>query len=148
MANLQRYRKRENLSQGTVARRASEFGAPMYQQTIAKIEAGQRDVTIDEAHALARAVNRPFSMMFRAPAEMLSGDEAREELDRTRKAIERVSKQFQAARDKADTAKREALAAETLAHDLEEKLLELEEVEMTLVEVVEPRKRGKRQAKN
>ena len=55
--NVQAIRKRRNMSQQDLARALAELGRPMQPSAIAKIEAGDRRVDVDDLAALAVALN-------------------------------------------------------------------------------------------
>ncbi|MGW6743742.1 helix-turn-helix domain-containing protein [Streptomyces sp. NPDC055025] len=54
------------LSQGELADRVAMLGGGMYQQTIAKLEAGQRSLKLSEADVLAQALGTTVGAMLRA----------------------------------------------------------------------------------
>ncbi|MFJ2007374.1 helix-turn-helix transcriptional regulator [Streptomyces chartreusis] len=66
IAQMKRRRSLLNLSQGELAVRLSALGENLYQQTIAKLESGQRSLKLSEADAIARALGTTVQ-------EMLSG---------------------------------------------------------------------------
>lgn len=76
-AHMRRLRNLSGISQAELARRAVAAGQPMHQQTIAKIESGQRPIGLDEAEALATLLGRPLSTMLRPVDDVdLSGVES------------------------------------------------------------------------
>lgn len=60
---LRRERERRRWSQADLAKKLTESGVPMYHTTIAKIEAGERAVRVDEAAGLADALEVPLDWM-------------------------------------------------------------------------------------
>ncbi|MFE4701425.1 helix-turn-helix transcriptional regulator [Streptomyces sp. NPDC056738] len=60
---MKRRRVLLQLSQAELATRISELGGSLYQQTIAKIESGQRAVRLQEADLIARALESTVSEM-------------------------------------------------------------------------------------
>jgi transcriptional regulator with XRE-family HTH domain len=83
--NLRAARERAGLSQQDLANRMGENGHPMPQQTINRIENGQRRVEISEALALARSVGGHIDSLVR-PQHLL--DEAWRLLDGAREVRE------------------------------------------------------------
>lgn len=63
IAEMRRRRALMELSQGDLATRASALGDNLYQQTIAKLEAGQRALKLSEADAIARALGTTVQEM-------------------------------------------------------------------------------------
>jgi transcriptional regulator with XRE-family HTH domain len=64
-ANLRVARERAGLSQEAVAAQMRDLGYPVRQQTIAKIEAASRTVSLDEALALARITGTTIHALIR-----------------------------------------------------------------------------------
>jgi transcriptional regulator with XRE-family HTH domain len=63
IAQMKHRRSVLNLSQGELSDRVSALGGHMYQQTIAKLEAGQRSLKLSEADVLARALGTTVQEM-------------------------------------------------------------------------------------
>lgn len=66
-ANLKAAREHAGLSQEAVAQGMREMGYRFHQQTIGKIEAGDRDVGFHEAVALASVIGTTIHMLARPP---------------------------------------------------------------------------------
>lgn len=60
---LRQERERRSWSQADVAKRLSDNGIPMYATTVAKIEAGERAVRIDEAAGIADLLEVPLDWL-------------------------------------------------------------------------------------
>ena len=63
IAQMKHRRAVLNLSQGELSDRVSALGSHMYQQTIAKLESGQRSLKLSEADVLARALGTTVQEM-------------------------------------------------------------------------------------
>ena len=68
--NIRETRERLGLSQGELARRMAELGWPYWQQTVRRVESGERKVSVGEAAALARILRADVGRL------MLPGREA------------------------------------------------------------------------
>ncbi|MFE3125287.1 helix-turn-helix domain-containing protein [Streptomyces hydrogenans] len=113
---MRRRRAELGLSQAELADRVSALGGSMYQQTIAKIESGQRAVRLTEADVIAKALNTGV-------AEMLSDAIGAPNSSPQDMHIDELLSQLRAARRRLDGAtahlddmrEEEALARERLA---------------------------------
>jgi transcriptional regulator with XRE-family HTH domain len=90
---MQRLREAQELTQSDLARSLKGFGLPFHQQTIQRIEQGERPVRLNEAHLIAKVLGVTVDSMTAAgtPSER----ELRYAVDRLRrgaaKAVEEVS---------------------------------------------------------
>jgi transcriptional regulator with XRE-family HTH domain len=133
-ANLRRFREDARLSQTDVAERFSELGElQLWQQTIAKIENGQRDVSLNEAQLLARAVGQPLAVMLTTPPELLSGQAARDRLKQIRDEIKTTADDLVRARTSAEDAEHGAFLVRDRATRLGERLALLEQREQEMI---------------
>ncbi|MFJ9748911.1 helix-turn-helix transcriptional regulator [Streptomyces chartreusis] len=113
IAQMKRRRAVLNLSQGDLSERVAALGGHLYQQTIAKLESGQRSLKLAEADVLARALGTTLQEMLAPvrpkPARELSNDlreRLEEELAQIRESLRHAEAQER------DTARRmEARAA-------------------------------------
>lgn len=71
---MKRLRAAHELSQAELADRVRDLGGNLYQQTIAKIEAGQRAVRLQEADLIAKALRSSVSEMLAAAIEKAEED--------------------------------------------------------------------------
>lgn len=71
---MKRLRTAHGLSQAELADRVRELGGNLYQQTIAKIESGQRAVRLQEADLIAHALRSSVSEMLAAAIEKAEED--------------------------------------------------------------------------
>jgi transcriptional regulator with XRE-family HTH domain len=68
-AQARAYREKLGMTQAEVARQMSDRGAVMHQTTIAKIEAGQRPVRVNEAVLLAGILHATLADLLTAPGQ-------------------------------------------------------------------------------
>ncbi|MFF1321476.1 helix-turn-helix transcriptional regulator [Streptomyces chartreusis] len=71
---MKRLRAAHGLSQSELADRVTELGGSLYQQTIAKIESGQRAVRLQEADLIAKALRSSVSEMLAAAIDKADAD--------------------------------------------------------------------------
>lgn len=71
---MKRLRAAHGLSQAELADRVRDLGGNLYQQTVAKIEAGQRAVRLQEADLIAQALRSSVSEMLAAAIEKADED--------------------------------------------------------------------------
>src|SRR5215203_3821854 len=57
------------MTQEGLAEAVAEHGVPFHQQTVAKIEKGQRPLRLREAHAIAGAMDVPLDLLVEDPDE-------------------------------------------------------------------------------
>ncbi|WP_107484361.1 helix-turn-helix domain-containing protein [Streptomyces reticuliscabiei] len=112
---MRRRRALLELSQGELAARASALGESLYQQTIAKIESGQRPLKLSEADAIAHALGSNVQEMLNSaygePHTRFSDSRNTEEL---REAVDAALAELQAAQmQEAATSARAATSLET-----------------------------------
>ncbi|MGW7706318.1 helix-turn-helix transcriptional regulator [Streptomyces sp. NPDC054771] len=120
-------REARGLSQAEIATRLSRMGVAVPQQTIARIETGKRSLRLDEATAIARALNADLLDMVQDPVEV---GNAREQLA---EAI----KQHQRAYDDRLNAESVLRSAETEVASLASELTYYREEEAHLQVVIE-----------
>lgn len=56
-------RERRGMTQTDLAKRLKAFGLPFHQQTVQRVEAGERPVRLDEAHMIAHVLDADLSSM-------------------------------------------------------------------------------------
>ncbi|MCI3272117.1 helix-turn-helix transcriptional regulator [Streptomyces cylindrosporus] len=71
---MKRLRVAQGLSQAELADRVGELGGSLYQQTIAKIESGQRALRLQEADLIAKALRSSVSEMLAAAIDKAEAD--------------------------------------------------------------------------
>ena len=89
-ANLRRAREREGLSQPAAAERMREESFPYTQQTLARIEAGQRKVPGEELVTLARIYNVALDSLARPEGLALAGADLLSAARKVREAERRL----------------------------------------------------------
>ncbi len=67
---MEQRRRELGLSQSALADRLREQGLPFHQQTIQRIEAGDRNVRLDEAFVIAESLNAELAWMLEADRDM------------------------------------------------------------------------------
>ncbi|MFD5218061.1 helix-turn-helix domain-containing protein [Streptomyces tendae] len=80
-------REARGISQAEVAARVTRMGVPLPQQTIARIETGKRSLRLDEAAAIARALNVELPDLMSAPVEVRN---ARKQLQEAQKRLQKL----------------------------------------------------------
>lgn len=104
---LRQERERRSWSQAEVAKRLSDNGLQMYATTVAKIEAGERAVRIDEAAGIADLLEVPLDSLLGRQASGPSreiGYALRALRAKTQKTLADLTNMLEALRDwKADT---------------------------------------------
>ncbi len=122
--NLRAAREHAGMSQSTLAGIMSDLGYPFHQQTIARIEAGERKVEVEEAFALARSVRADVEILLRPPGVARDGlrllDAARR-VQEARQAIRNVQDRYAAERGQLEAliaATERAGNAERLAREI------------------------------
>ncbi|MBL3670194.1 helix-turn-helix transcriptional regulator [Streptomyces sp. M2CJ-2] len=78
---MRRRRALLDLSQAELAERVAELGGSLYQQTIAKIESGQRAVRLQEADLIAQALGTTVSQMLSRSIGDATGSPAKMDID-------------------------------------------------------------------
>jgi transcriptional regulator with XRE-family HTH domain len=153
-------RQHYGLSQAALAQRATELGAPMVQTTVAKIESGQRSVTLNEADVLARVLGLALEyFVAKRPLADLPDDELERMCDEglaalhttetqleqatkavaeTGRAVERAAREAAVAREAAASAQSEQRRLAAILEQHEERVADL---------VTERGRRGKRRKK-
>jgi transcriptional regulator with XRE-family HTH domain len=86
--NLQRIREARGVSQADLAARLGKLGLPFHQQTILKVEKGQRPLRLAEAQAIATVLGVDLKLISAGEDEevLLATDRAHDALTAARKA--------------------------------------------------------------
>jgi transcriptional regulator with XRE-family HTH domain len=103
---LRALREEAGMTQAQLAERMTRLGFPMHQTTVAKIEANQRPVTVNEAVLLASVVGFTLQDLLADPAADKETAALREELRQAtarRLELEAVRTELQAQRARIDT---------------------------------------------
>jgi len=108
------------LSQSDLAERVTQLGLPVYQQTIAKIEAGLRPLRLTEAEVIANALETTFHEMIaspvasvaRPPGEPVGIDEIRNLLAELEAKLRRIAEIGVSAMSEAKDAERDLHTAQ------------------------------------
>lgn len=126
-AQLRLVRESRGMSQAELARAATECGAPMQQQTVAKIERGGQTISLDQAGSLATALGRPLAELLGPPEDSLTAEQ-------TERALSQVSHDVEALRAQLTTAEQQEGTARRQVLDLRSRLAELQARERLLTE--------------
>ena len=137
---MRRRRTLLELSQGELAARASALGETLYQQTIAKIESGQRSLKLSEADAIAHAlgsnVQEMLSTAYGEPPERFSDSRdtglLRETVDEALAALQMAQTEEAASSARAEAAMETARHAAVAAREAQHALLVAKEKVRTL----------------
>ncbi|MFE9853589.1 helix-turn-helix transcriptional regulator [Streptomyces sp. NPDC005576] len=122
ISEMKRQRARQNLSQGDLAERVKSLGGNMFQQTIAKLETGQRALRMSEADVIAGALGMTVSTMLAAayaPAAQPAEAEARRQFVRVEQRYEQVRVGIHSARERAAQAEHQLVQAQAEAMSLD-----------------------------
>ncbi len=120
-AQLRLVRESRGMSQAELARAATECGAPMQQQTVAKIERGGQTISLDQAGAIAMALGRPLAEMLQPPEESFTIAQAEGALGRTLDSVEQLRVELAAAEHREDAARRTAQELRTRLAEQQER---------------------------
>lgn len=82
---MRRRRESQGLTQTDLARSLSRKGLPFHQQTIQRIESGERPIRLDEAYLIASKLDAPMETMLSAPDAEFG--EIREAVERIRREV-------------------------------------------------------------
>lgn len=110
ISNMKRLRTMLGLSQAELAERIVALGGNMYQQTIAKLESGQRALRMVEADVIAAALGSTVSDMLRHRSNAIrrasapSLDEIRSELKQVEDSLEQATMRTEIATVELDAA--------------------------------------------
>ena len=99
--NLRAAREHAGMSQGTLAGIMADLGYPFHQQTIARIELGERKVEGEEAFALARSVRANVELLLRPPGAARDGVallDGAQQVHQARQAITKAEETYAAER--------------------------------------------------
>ncbi|MFJ2701580.1 helix-turn-helix transcriptional regulator [Streptomyces sp. NPDC087428] len=122
ISEMKRQRAKQNLSQGDLAERVKSLGGNMFQQTIAKLETGQRALRMSEADVIAGALGMTVSTMLAAayaPAVQPAEADAKRQLVRIEQRYAQVSTALHNAREQAAQAERQLVTAQAQAMALD-----------------------------
>lgn len=120
---MKRRRTALGLTQGEVAIRAATLGGNMYQQTIAKLESGQRSLKLTEADILARALGTTVHEMLADGYIRHPGLDVKDSIDigALEAELEEVIVRLRDSSERVDMAEREHAAAAAMERSAQER---------------------------
>ncbi|MGZ0710550.1 helix-turn-helix transcriptional regulator (plasmid) [Coraliomargarita sp. W4R53] len=96
-ANMKRLREAKEMSQTELARQMKDAGFPYHQQTVQRVESGERPVRLAEAFAIARCLGARVEHMTQGEGADQALDAARE-VERTAEALKRAASDYYGAK--------------------------------------------------